>query len=105
MAAILLTYLKTREILKNREAKCLGFVLTRLPTGPEMGGRRETKVREAGGSDPALKNCFRFWCLVMFAGFIQLVCGFRFLSTIMAVFRIFRSNVVSPCSRTKTIIR
>ena len=71
MAAILLNYLKTREILKNREAKCLGFVLTRLPTGPEMGGRREIKVREAGGSDPALKNCFRFWCLVMFAGFIQ----------------------------------
>ena len=55
---------------------------------------------------PIFGSVFRFWCLVhvRFAGFSNLVAGFRFLS-IMAVFRIFRSLrfVVQFCQGSYTL--
>ena len=55
---------------------------------------------------------FRFWCLVRFAGFLQF--NLWFLSTMIAVFRIFLPNAfcrfsafakeVTPCSRAKAVI-
>ena len=57
---------------------------------------------------------FQFWCFVRFAGFLHLAFGFRFLSTMMAVFWIFLSNTfydfsgfgkeVAPCSHVKNVI-
>ena len=38
---------------------------------------------------------FQFWCLGSFAGFSNVVFGFRFLSKMIAVFWIFLSNAFS----------
>ena len=57
---------------------------------------------------------FRFWCLVRFAGFPRFSLWIRFLSTMMAVFRIFLSHAfygfcgfakeaVTPSSRAKAV--